>query len=482
MKNLLITALGIAVFLGAGFLTWQYVKNQTPVPQVGAYNPTGGQTYRLQSSVGGSDTSLTLTSFKEPISNIKYTMSYLNSTIEYATIEPQSSSKEFISFTGITQNADGTATLTGLTRGLSFSYPYSASTTLQQSHSAQSILILSNPPQLYNQYAAKANDEYITGAWGFSQNATSTSDCTTSTQYCRKNYIDSVVVAGGVPANYTVPGLTFLVSGPTAASSTATTTYNTLGYANVLPAAIATDTPNTATRGSKVIMSLIGGYLNQAWLDLTENWTFSGAVNIAASAVKQLTLNAVAYTFPASQGVASSTLMNDGAGTLKWAPAPGLFYASTTPTAPSTNASTTIFAATIPANTLVGNAGVKVTVYFTAYQLSTSNNSNFDFAYGNASTTAIISNTTGVTLGAPNGMNGKAEFMIMANGATNSQISSANISAGTGAAYATSTIATGRTSTGSVDATQAQPLRLVFLTTNGVISFTPTLVTAEYIR
>jgi hypothetical protein len=51
-------------------------------------------------------------------------MALLNTDIVYGTIAPKTSSSEFISFTGITQNADGTATLTGVTRGLAKKYPF----------------------------------------------------------------------------------------------------------------------------------------------------------------------------------------------------------------------------------------------------------------------------------------------------------------------------------------------------------------------
>ena len=183
--------------------TWFGIEQtQTPTPTIpeinvnevvstalGAYNPTGGGTYRLQSSVGGSATSITLTSFKEPVSNIPYTMSYLNSDIEYATVEPQSTNKEFISFSGITQNADGSAILTGVTRGLGFSYPYTASTTLQKPHSGQSILILSNPPQLYKKFATKDNDETISGSWAIPYPTASTSPAS-------KGYVDTLAFGG----------------------------------------------------------------------------------------------------------------------------------------------------------------------------------------------------------------------------------------------------------------------------------------------
>jgi hypothetical protein len=124
-------------------------------------------------------------------------MSYLNSSIEYGTLEPQTTTKEFVSFTGITQNSDGSATLTGVTRGLSFSYPYTASTTLQQSHPAQSIFILSNPPQLTNQYANKSNDDTITGSWSFPTPLAGANPAT-------KAYVDAHVNGGPVSYNQVV--------------------------------------------------------------------------------------------------------------------------------------------------------------------------------------------------------------------------------------------------------------------------------------
>lgn len=132
----------------------------------GAFNPVGGQTYRLKTSIGTTDTTILLSSFKEPITGNNITMTTLNSDIGYATIDPQSSSrKEFVSFTGITQNSDGSATLTGVSRGLSFQYPFTASSTLRQSHPGQSILILSDSPQFFAEYARLRSDETITGYW-----------------------------------------------------------------------------------------------------------------------------------------------------------------------------------------------------------------------------------------------------------------------------------------------------------------------------
>ena len=156
----------LAVIAGA-FIDHKIQPASISAPQqkVGAVNyVTGGGTYRLQSSISSTQTTIRLSSFKEPISNTPYTMAYLNSALEYATLDPQTNNSEFISFTGITQNADGTATLTGVTRGLGRSYPYTSSSVFQLTHSGQSILILSNAPQLYNDIYSYINNAVVNGA------------------------------------------------------------------------------------------------------------------------------------------------------------------------------------------------------------------------------------------------------------------------------------------------------------------------------
>jgi len=129
-----------------------------------SFFPAGGATYTLQASISSTATTITLSSFTEPVSNVPYTMALLNTSIVYATIAPRTSSSEFISFTGITQNADGTATLTGVTRGLAKKYPFTESSTFKLPHSGQSQFILSDPPQLFNKYAVLENDNVFTGS------------------------------------------------------------------------------------------------------------------------------------------------------------------------------------------------------------------------------------------------------------------------------------------------------------------------------
>ncbi len=137
-------------------------------PLAGSFNTTGGGTYLLQSSISSTQSSITLTSFTEPGSNIPYTMTYLNSDIEYGTLAPSSGNSEFVSFTGITQNA----MLTGVTRGLARSPGNAgcvASSTLAHGYPGQSQFIISNSPCFYTEFATKRNDQVITGQWRFDQ-------------------------------------------------------------------------------------------------------------------------------------------------------------------------------------------------------------------------------------------------------------------------------------------------------------------------
>ncbi len=127
------------------------------------FNPFGATTYVLASSIGSTDTTITLSSFLEPVTNTPYTMVLLNTDIVYATIAPKTNSSEFISFTGIVQNADGTATLTGVVRGLAKKSPFTTSSAYKLPHSGQTQFIISNPPQLYNEYVTLDNDESIIG-------------------------------------------------------------------------------------------------------------------------------------------------------------------------------------------------------------------------------------------------------------------------------------------------------------------------------
>lgn len=400
-------------------------------PTLGAFNPTGGGTYRLQSSIGGSATSLTLSSFKEPVSNIKYTMTYLNSSIEYATIEPQSSSKEFISFTGITQNSDGTATLTGISRGLGFSYPYTASTTLQQSHSGQSILILSNPPQLYNQYANKSNTETITGNWTFTGQSTFTT---------------FPITPNNATSSINVAGISQLATPAQQAAGTATSTNGTVAPL-VLSSQYATSTWNTNTSSNVVPVTGSNGRLAQGFL--------ANTTGIASS----------------------SSLQTDAAGNSYWIPGYRLLNTDSFTTATmGLTASTSLFTATVPANTFGTNGMIHGKLF--GMTSGGSGLAHFDLAYGGASTTYRIN--PGLASG-PQPF--QLDFYIKENNLTNSQ--KTYFTTASTSPFSTGTFPNGfagATSTTAVDTTQSQRLQMIIFTSQPTLGYSFDFMTLEILR
>lgn len=179
------------------------------------FYPAGGATYTLGSSISSTDTTILLSSFTEPVTGTPYTMALLNTSIVYATIAPRTTSSEFISFTGITQNADGTATLTGVTRGLAKKYPFTTDASYKLPHSGQSQFILSDAPQVFVKYPSKDNAETISGKFTFpaggNANApvsgASYSAPTDDLEYASKKYVDDVAIAGAPDATLTVKGI-----------------------------------------------------------------------------------------------------------------------------------------------------------------------------------------------------------------------------------------------------------------------------------
>ena len=174
---------------------------ETPAPQIilgsDVTLPIAGMIYYLSGSgISSSATSLTLTSLTIPQTGQKIVDSDLSDTF-YLTIEPGNRTRqEIVSCTTVTQNAAGTATLSGCLRGLSPITPYTASTTLQFSHGGGTTVIFSDAPQLFNTYTAKDNDETITGVWSFNQLPTSSLQATSSNQFAIKNYVDNVANQG----------------------------------------------------------------------------------------------------------------------------------------------------------------------------------------------------------------------------------------------------------------------------------------------
>lgn len=127
-------------------------------------------------------------------------------TIGYITIEPGTSKEENISFTGITQNGDGTATLTGVTRGLGFVAPYTEVSANKKAHAGGAVAIVSNSAPFYNNFVAKDNDEAITGLHTFTQLPQSSAVPAAGADLINKTYADALVLGVLTTINVIVPG------------------------------------------------------------------------------------------------------------------------------------------------------------------------------------------------------------------------------------------------------------------------------------
>lgn len=240
-------------------------------PALGAVNAVAGIRYFLHGSgVGATDTSITLTSFKQPVNAYPLQMADFGD-IGYLTLEPGNTTRqEFISFTGITQNGDGTATLTGVTRGLSPVTPYTASSTIRKAHPGGSDAVISNPPQFYERFANKLNTQDITAIWTFASTSwpkidVSTADPSNDGEFATKKYVDDTAFSGAsvVDASATARGVSELATGCEAASSTASGGSGIL----VIPSSLATSTRNSATSPCRIVSTSNDGYVDIGFMN-----------------------------------------------------------------------------------------------------------------------------------------------------------------------------------------------------------------------
>lgn len=129
----------------------------------------GGISYQL--SGGGAvigATSITIDNFVDADGNA-ITMAGSFGTKGYGTLQPSTTDyQEFITFTGVTDNGDGTSTLTGVSTQLA-QYPYTETSGLALSHPGASTFIISNTPGFYDGFTNKNDAEEIVEQWTFDQ-------------------------------------------------------------------------------------------------------------------------------------------------------------------------------------------------------------------------------------------------------------------------------------------------------------------------
>ncbi|MCL4399693.1 hypothetical protein M1506_00240 [Patescibacteria group bacterium] len=243
------------------------------------------RTYLYGSGIGATDTSVKLTSLKTTNGQTVGMSAF--GTIGYATIDAAIPNKEEnISFTGVTQNSDGTAILTGVTRGLLPVYPYTASSTYQVSHSGGASVIFSNSAPFYSQFSFWGTTTTVTGNWTFASTSIPVFDTTSSNIFTNvadivsKAYVDSQIAAGAAPITTTTAGIGMLATIAQTASGTATSSYNGQTY-NLIP-----QNKNFSSTGgvSQVVpVTNASGTLSSSFVGTSTTYTVGGLVSASTT-------------------------------------------------------------------------------------------------------------------------------------------------------------------------------------------------------
>jgi hypothetical protein len=237
-------------------------------------SPIAGVTYSLAGSgITASASSITLASLTIPQTGYELLDADFSDTF-YITLEPGNTKRqEIASCTTVTQNANNSATLSGCSRGLTPFTPFTASTSYAFSHGGGTTVIFSDPPQLFNEFTAKGNQEVISAPWRFDQYPTASTtlgNATTSRQFITLGQANLIGNQGAATSTETNAGIAELATQAEMAASTDLGANDPL----VLQAKYATSTCQIA--GLYTVITSSDGKITNTCLDLTENYTWTG--------------------------------------------------------------------------------------------------------------------------------------------------------------------------------------------------------------
>jgi hypothetical protein len=230
------------------------------------------QNFTLYSSGAAiGDISVVLSSMKS-IDGVQLTMANFGDK-GFITIDPSGGSlEEQISFSGLTVNANGTSTLTGVKSVLCLS-PYTETSGLAKQHSGGATAVVAITSGLLAQFANKGNAETITGVYTFTSTAKAKYNIhptfSADEEIVDKKYVDDTAIAGSPNASETVKGLVQLATGAELAAGTTTGTTG----ARLTPATSSCkNTSAGAGDANKIPVLGADGLLDQTFLDKARTW------------------------------------------------------------------------------------------------------------------------------------------------------------------------------------------------------------------
>jgi len=153
-------------------------------------------------------TSITLTSLTDIYGNV-LTMSDFGA-LGYFTCEPDTTNSEGGTFTGVTANANGTYTLTGVKTILAKS-PYTQTSGLVRQHSGGTKVVVTDNVGFWDTFVNKNNDSTVLGKITLTSTQKMIYDAsptiTDDKEVATKKYVDDVAIAGSPDASTTVKGI-----------------------------------------------------------------------------------------------------------------------------------------------------------------------------------------------------------------------------------------------------------------------------------
>lgn len=262
----------------------------------------------LYSTLSITGTSMRITPYPKDLDGVKLTMTDFGSSPTLTADPKKTNYEEIIGFTGITDNGDNTATLTGLSRDLTSKSPYTTTGTGKQ-HGAGAIVVFSNNPQMYARFAVLENTQTITGLWTFSSSPLVPTP-TTAFQAVTKAYVDGGILAGGATSTESVTGLSRLATRLQQASSSPSTANTPL----VLQAQYATSSFNGSnSTGLNVVVTRNNNTIDPNAIATSSNDTYNFGGTFSTTGTTTIATSTI-YTLNAGRIIASSTISSTASG------------------------------------------------------------------------------------------------------------------------------------------------------------------------
>jgi len=410
-------------------------------------------------------TSATLTNLVDIYGNV-LTMTDFGD-LGYITFEPDTSNAEGATFTGITANANGTYTLTGLKTILAKS-PYTQTSGAVRNHAGGTKVVVTDNVGFWDTFINKNNDSTVVGKVTFPNGAKrpvldADTDTATATAVVTYGQLSRTVIAGGVAATTTTLGYVKISAEPVSALSPIAVGDN--------DGRVPTQAENDALVGNNTSIAVGSGntFVTQTGLQVnaekyaadagasdTYAITLSPALASYATGMMVIMRANTANTGTATlnvNGLGAKTIVKGVSTTLSDGDIGGsmvcvlvyngtnfvltnptvnalgnmLNLVTTDVTYSSSTAENTLLSYSLPGNVLGTGNAVRVTMHVSNLGVTSTNTWTLRFKYGATTiATKVYTNVSG-----NNVFQGKIEFLLASTGTSNSQNGSYSLNLGT---------------------------------------------------